>query len=107
LAEILPRCGLINEFLERWETRGFSSGAMHHNLAWISHLNIDYSHATYDVDPFEPQACGLGRIFPFWVQSPTADGNGFVEMPYTLPQDFTLFVLLGEQSNNIWRRKLD
>jgi hypothetical protein len=97
----------INGFLERWETRGFSSGSMHHNLPWISQLNIDYSVSTNDVDPFEPQACGLGRIFPCWVQSPDGEGRGFVEMPYTLPQDFTLFVLLGEQSNAIWRRKLD
>src|ERR1035438_6836677 len=80
---------------------------MHHNLPWICQLNIDYSISTYDVDPFEPQACGLGRIFPFWVQSPDGEGPGFVEMPYTLPQDFTLFVLLGERSTATWRRKLD
>jgi hypothetical protein len=97
----------INEFLQRWETRGFSSGAMHHNLPWISQLNIDYSISTYDVDPFEPQACGSGRIFPYWVQSPNGEGRGFVEMPYTLPQDFTLFALLEERDNAIWRRKLD
>ena len=97
----------INEFLQRWETRGFSSGAMHHNLPWISSLNIDYSISTYDVDPFEPQACGSGRIFPYWVQSPDEAGPGFIEMPYTLPQDFTLFILLREQSNAIWRSKLD
>ena len=97
----------INEFLQDWNTRGFSSGAMHHNLPWISQLNIDYSISTYDVDPFEPQACGLGRIFPCWVQSPDGEGAGYVEMPYTLPQDFTAFVLLGERSNALWRRKLD
>ena len=28
-------------------------------------------------------------------------------MPYTLPQDFTLFVLMRERNNSIWRRKLD
>jgi hypothetical protein len=101
------RSAAINQSLQDWETHGFSSASMHHNLSWISQLNIDYSISTYDVDPFEPQACGMGRIFPFWVQSPTGRGHGFVEMPYTLPQDFTLFVLLKEQSNAIWRRKLD
>jgi peptidoglycan/xylan/chitin deacetylase (PgdA/CDA1 family) len=101
------RSRAINEFLQEWETRGFSSGAMHHNLPWISQLNIDYSISTYDVDPFEPQACGLGRIFPCWVQSPKGEEPGFVEMPYTLPQDLTLFALLEEQTNAIWRRKLD
>ena len=101
------RSTAIDEYLREWGTRGFSSGAMHHNLPWISQLDIDYSISTYDVDPFEPQACGLGRIFPYWVQSPEGDGRGFVEMPYTLPQDFTLFALLGERTNAIWRRKLD
>jgi hypothetical protein len=97
----------INRFLREWQTRGFSSGAMHHNLPWISQLNIDYSTSTYDVDPFEPQSCGSGRIFPYWVQSPNGNGPGFVEMPYTMPQDFTLFILLQETSNAIWYRKLD
>jgi hypothetical protein len=30
-----------------------------------------------------------------------------MEMPYTLPQDFTLFVLMEETSIDIWERKLD
>jgi hypothetical protein len=34
-------------------------------------------------------------------------GRGYVELPYTLPQDFTLFLLLREQTIDIWLRKLD
>jgi hypothetical protein len=30
-----------------------------------------------------------------------------VELPYTLPQDFTLFVLMGEKNIDIWKKKLD
>lgn len=101
------RLGPINAFLKEWGTRGFSSGAMHHDLPWISQLDIDYSSSTYDVDPFEPQSCGVCRIFPYWVQAPSGEGRNFVELPYTLPQDFTLFVLLGEETNAIWRQKLD
>jgi hypothetical protein len=33
--------------------------------------------------------------------------NGFVELPYTLPQDFTLFVLMKERNIDIWKKKLD
>ena len=33
--------------------------------------------------------------------------SGYVELPYTLPQDSTLFLLFGEQSIDIWKRKLD
>ena len=88
------RRGDINCFLRRWGVSGFSSGSMHHNLQWIGELDIEYALSTFDVDPFEPQACGLGRIFPYWVESPNRERPGFVELPYTLPQDFSLFVLL-------------
>jgi hypothetical protein len=97
----------INRFLRQWQTRGFSAGSMHHNLPWISWMDIDYSVSTYDVDPFEPQACGSNRIFPYWVQAPASGARGYVEMPYTMPQDFTLFVLLKERTDAIWRRKLE
>ena len=33
--------------------------------------------------------------------------SGYVELPYTLPQDSTLFLLLCEKTTDIWRRKLD
>ncbi len=102
-----PRRDSINDFLKTWETRGFVSGSALHDLSWISELDIDYSISTFDVDPFEPQDCGMGRIFPFWVQSPHGVGRGYVELPYTLPQDFTLFSLMREKSNAIWRQKLD
>lgn len=31
--------------------------------------------------------------------------NGYVELPYTLPQDSTLFLLLSEKTNQIWKDK--
>jgi predicted glycosyltransferase len=36
-----------------------------------------------------------------------APRNGYVELPYTLPQDSTLFLLLKEKSPRIWLDKLD
>ena len=36
-----------------------------------------------------------------------AGGNSYVELPYTLPQDFTLFVLLEHTDIRLWLRKLD
>jgi hypothetical protein len=38
------RFPLINEFLAEWQTRGFSSGSMLHNLPWIGELEIDLRH---------------------------------------------------------------
>jgi hypothetical protein len=39
--------------------------------------------------------------------TPAPAREGYVELPYTLPQDSTLFMLLEEKTNEIWRRKLD
>ena len=35
------------------------------------------------------------------------DRKGYIELPYTLPQDFTLFVLLQEKTPKTWMKKLD
>lgn len=96
----------INEYLSAWETSGFSSPCAHHNLEWTPALDIKYAVTTYDTDPFEPQSCGIGTIFPFLVRN-CLTGREYVEVPYTLPQDFALYVLMQEKSNKIWKRKLD
>ena len=59
----------------------------------------------FDTDPFEPQPDGVDTIFPFWV--PGTNGSGYVELPYTLVQDFNLFVVLKESTIDIWKKKLE
>ena len=119
----------INKYLHEWDAVGFRSGFMHHHQEWLHDLNVSYDASTFDTDPFEPQPDGVNTIFPFWIspnnQSSGFDArskdistspnvsfapggrNGYVELPYTLPQDSTLFLLLREKSDDIWRTKLD
>lgn len=111
------RAAKINGYLADWNAVGFRSGFMLHNLDWLHDLNIQYDLSTFDTDPFEPQPQGRHTIFPFWVpfgegKTPRPavgqpEGEGYVEIPYTLPQDSTLFLLLKEKSPDIWMRKLD
>ena len=96
----------INQYLEDWNAVGFRSPSMHHNLDWIHQLDIAYDASTFDTDPFEPQSDGVGTIYPFWVQGDYTQ-KGYVELPYTLPQDSTLFILMKERGVSIWKRKLD
>lgn len=95
----------INGYLQDWRAAGFRSGFMLHDRECLNGLDIEYDASTFDTDPFEPQPEGVSTIFPFWVPRPT--GGGFVEIPYTLPQDSTLFLVLQESSPSIWKRKLD
>lgn len=97
---------LINIYLKEWECAGFRSPSMHCVLDWIHELDIEYDCSTFDTDPFEPRPFGTGRIFPSLV-SKTGECRAFVELPYTLPQDFTLFVLMRHRDISVWKEKLD
>lgn len=104
--EFLRRAKRINAYIKQWNVVGFRSPAMHHNLDWIRDLNIEYDSSTFDTDPFEPQPDAAHTIFPFMVEA-DRDRPGYVELPYTLAQDFTLFVLLQETTIDIWKKKVD
>ncbi len=95
---------LINQYLKEWNALGFRSGSMHRNLEWMHDLDMKYDSSTFDTDPFEPEPEGVGTIFPFWVSN---GRGGYLEMPYTLPQDFTMFVLMRNRDIDVWKRKLD
>lgn len=102
----LEQAARINHYLKDWKSVGFVSPSMHRNLDWIHDLNVEYDASTFDTDPFEPQPEGLRSIFPFCVNGNSIK-KGYVELPYTLPQDFTLFVLMREKGIDIWKQKLD
>lgn len=96
--------GRINSYLKDWNASGFRSGFMLHNLNWLHDLKIQYDASTFDTDPFEPQPDSRNTIFPFWVSN---GDSGYAELPYTLPQDSTLFLLLQKTDPGIWVQKLD
>jgi len=102
----------INNYLSEWQVEGFRSAFMLNELDWLLDLNVKYDASTFDTDPFEPQPQGRQTIFPFWVSPRISDRtpesrSGYVELPYTLPQDSTLFLLLREETPKTWFRKLD
>jgi len=103
-SEFAENARSINSYLKEWRASGFRSGFMLHDREGLNDLDIEYDASTFDTDPFEPQPEGTHTIFPFWVPRP---GGGYVELPYTLPQDSTMFLVLQEKSPDIWKRKLD
>ncbi len=93
------RTGPINRAIEQFGSTGFRAPMVHRNLNWLQALDIDYDASCFDVDPFQAMAGGVGGVWPFFA-------GKFVELPYTLPQDHTLLVSLGETSPRIWIDKL-
>ncbi len=102
------RAARINKYLKEWHAVGYRAPAMYPKLELFHNLEIEYDASTFDTDPFEPHAVGVSTIFPFVVRDNSSQkGNGYIELPYTLPQDFTLFVLLQKRNIDIWKEKLD
>lgn len=95
----------INQYLKQWNSSGFTAPSMICNPEWIHDLNINHSTCTFDTDPFEPQPMPSKTIFPFLVKNKHS-GKSYVELPYTLPQDHALFVILKETDIAIWKQKL-
>jgi peptidoglycan/xylan/chitin deacetylase (PgdA/CDA1 family) len=94
------RGAAINRAIDKYQAVGFRSPMVHRNLDWLQSLDVEYDASCFDVDPFQAMPGGVGSIWPFVV-------GRFVELPYTLPQDHTLFVVLGEQNTRIWEHKLE
>lgn len=104
--EFRRRAQKINRYIKEWNAVGYRSPSMQYNLEWFHDLDIEYDASTFDTDPFEPQPDGVNTIFPFQVTRNHNTGR-YIELPYTLPQDFTLFILMREKTIDIWKRKLD
>jgi len=88
----------INRALRQYDAVGFRSPMVHRNLLWLQKLDIQYDASCFDYDPFQPFPGGTGSIWPFIA-------GKFVELPYTLPQDHTLFYVLGRKDIDIWKSK--
>ena len=91
---------IVREFATRIGAVGFRSPATHRVSEWLADLPVDYDCSVPHSDPFEPVPGGCCSLWPFFL-------GEVVELPYTLPQDHTLFTLLGERSSSVWQKQLD
>ncbi len=98
--EFERRAAKINWYLNDFGAVGFRSPLTHRNPEWMQSLDIEYDLSFFDTDPFEPIPGGTMSIWPFFI-------GHFVELPYTLVQDYTLTAVLGESTPRLWLEKVD
>lgn len=94
------RSVFINEALAKYGAVGFRSPMVHRNLKWLQLLDISYDASCFDYDPFQPFPGGVKSIWAYQV-------GKFVEFPYTLPQDHTMFYSLNVKDIDIWINKIE
>ncbi|MBL8062687.1 MAG: hypothetical protein JNK32_06685 [Anaerolineales bacterium] len=93
------RVGRINQYMHAFHAQGFRSPLTMRNPEWMQMLEMEYDLSFFDTDPYEPMPGGVMSLWPFSI-------GRFMELPYTLPQDSTLFNILGETSPKIWLEKI-
>ncbi len=95
LAKRLPG---MRAYADRWQAVGFRSPATQRQWDLMPALGFDYDSSYSDTDPYEPQPGGCCSYLPFF-------NEGMVELPITLPQDHTIFAILGNPDAELWISK--
>jgi len=67
---------------------------------WMDMLDFEYDSSFPDTDPYEPQPGGCCSIWPYFI-------GHLVELPLTMPQDHTLYEILGHADLSVWHDKAD
>jgi peptidoglycan/xylan/chitin deacetylase (PgdA/CDA1 family) len=98
--EFVRRAARINQHLKALDAVGFRAPLTHRQPEWMQALEIEYDLSFFDTDPYEPIPGGTMTIWPFQI-------GRFIELPYTLVQDYTLTAVLGETTPRIWVEKVD
>jgi peptidoglycan/xylan/chitin deacetylase (PgdA/CDA1 family) len=100
LAQLDERLPAMHEAAERWGAVGFRSPATHRDWELMWRLGFDYDSSYPDTDPYEPQPGGCCTWLPYF-------NRELVELPITLPQDHTLFVILRHTDESAWVEKTE
>ncbi len=98
--EFLRRAKRINEYILRYNARGFRAGAMYRVLDWYDAYDFSYDMSVPNVAHLEPKRGGCCTVFPFFI-------GKILELPLTTTQDYSIFHILGDYSIDLWKTQLD
>lgn len=94
------RLAAMREYAKAWQVEGFRSPATHRRWSWMPELPFRYDSSYPDTDPYEPIPGGCGSPWPFFI-------GPLLELPITLVQDHTAWVILNRSGLGLWQEKLE
>jgi hypothetical protein len=98
--KFLQRARKINEYIKKFDARGFRAGIMYRNLDWYDAYEFSYDMSVPNVAHLEPQRGGCCTVFPYFV-------GKILEIPLTTSQDYSLFQILNDYSIDLWKNQVD
>lgn len=97
--EFRRRAAKINEYIQKYQSRGFRAGAMYRNVDWYDSYEFSYDMSVPNVAHLEPKRGGCCTVMPYFI-------GKILELPLTATQDYSLFHILNDYSLELWKRQL-
>ena len=94
------RARKINDYVKKFDAKGFRAGVMYRNLDWYKEYKFSYDMSVPNVAHLDPQRGGCCTVFPYFV-------GKILEIPLTTCQDYSLFQILNDYSIDLWTEQLD
>jgi hypothetical protein len=98
--EFLRRAARINRYVREFGARGFRSGALYRRPEWYAALEIGYDMSIPNAGHLEIQRGGCCTVMPYFI-------GEIVELPLTTSQDYSLFNILRNFSNDVWKSQVE
>ena len=98
--EFIRRAERINGYLQTFGARGFRSGGLYRHPDWYGALQIDYDMSIPNAAHLEIQRGGCCTVMPYFI-------GPIIELPVTTTQDYSLFHILRDFSNDVWKNQIE
>src|SRR3989442_1206882 len=98
--EFLRRAQRINEYVREFGARGFRSGGLYRHPDWYEALEIAYDMSIPNAGHLEIQRGGCCTVMPYFI-------GEILELPLTTTQDYSLFHILKDFSNDVWKNQIE
>jgi len=98
--EFLRRANRINGYLQEFGARGFRSGSLYRRPDWYHALGIAYDMSIPNAAHLEVQRGGCCTVMPYFI-------GRILELPFTTTQDHSLFHILKDFSNGVWKSQIE
>ena len=97
--EFKRRATRINDYVGRYDARGFRAGSMYRNQDWYESFEFSYDMSVPNVAHLEPMRGGCCTVMPYFI-------GKIVELPLTTAEDYSLFHILNDYSIDLWKEQL-
>ena len=99
-AQFMARARRINAHAAEFGARGFRSGQLYRRPEWYDAFQFAYDMSIPNTAHLEIQRGGCCTVMPYFV-------GDMVELPLTTAQDYSLFQILKDFSNEVWDEQIE